>query len=566
MKRGHEGQARRCFRCLGLRHSASVSREPPRCWRCGGFGHRRSGCLSRVKSKTAMPPLRMTQRPLTPMPPAPRVSVGWSKEVQDRVHNLRLCVLASWSGRETITCEDLVCIMGQKWGNFDLGNAGWLCRNRAIIRLPTASARDIVLEERLLETKGGTIHFSSCDAAMGRGRGLTRRISLFGIPLAWRTEEVIRRIVEPLGLLQNMFEDADGAVDFPPLSVSIWSNTTTQFPDSIEVSFGGWQNTVTVKEETIPRRVRLRRRSWEAARLVAAPPSGVRLEAPFDNGDGPLYSHPPIADVLAVSSNQSPKGNGTSVPRPTETPEPSIQNCLTKAPTPTDKGDDCSMDTDLTNFGANIGAPNQPDGTSTSKNGSDIFSLGSTPSIHGSLGQGSWANQLGEDGVERWVWFPTSNEGLSDRTLPDPFISPDPSANTHFVDMFGRRTLRSIVVSLTTSSQDSCGLSMGSNMTPLGLLLEGEACSSTLPRGQPFPQELQNVAEEVSRLGSSATALGTPDPNNLSLSLSSPPHSQGKFAGANARAKAEKIGLRFPRRKDSHRFMAFLRRGSGPSA
>ncbi|KAK1296818.1 hypothetical protein QJS10_CPB15g00845 [Acorus calamus] len=49
------------------------------------------------------------------------------------------------------------------------------------------------------------------------------------------------------GPSKSMFKDANGAVDFPPLFVSLWTNKDASFPPSVLVCFGGW--TVPVKIE-----------------------------------------------------------------------------------------------------------------------------------------------------------------------------------------------------------------------------------------------------------------------------------------------------------------------------
>ncbi|KAK1295277.1 hypothetical protein QJS10_CPA16g00848 [Acorus calamus] len=113
------------------------------------------------------------------------------------------------------------------------------------------SARDLVLAGGPLDANGMNVAFSPCDFFTGAldGQGVSHRVALFGIPLAWRTKELVQRVVKLLGVFVSMFEIADGE-NFPPLSVSLWTNRDTSFPEHIDVNFGGWPSSVKVVEET----------------------------------------------------------------------------------------------------------------------------------------------------------------------------------------------------------------------------------------------------------------------------------------------------------------------------
>ncbi|KAK1269254.1 hypothetical protein QJS04_geneDACA018472 [Acorus gramineus] len=160
------------------------------------------------------------------------------------------CVLVSWSGPGDLSLSDLVVFLQQRWKGLDFSSARWLYRSRAIINLSSVPARELLVAAKVVEFSGGTVSFSLLEVSTRaiEDQGVTRTISLFGIPLAWRTEEVVRRIVEPFGCLGFMFEDAHGGNDFPPVEVSMWSNRDPCFLVNIEVNFGEWRSTVQVVE------------------------------------------------------------------------------------------------------------------------------------------------------------------------------------------------------------------------------------------------------------------------------------------------------------------------------
>ncbi|KAK1298559.1 hypothetical protein QJS10_CPB14g01403 [Acorus calamus] len=452
-------RGRRCFRCLGVGHITAACREPATCWRCRGVGHRKSGC--KFVFSTPKVPRRTTQVTLKSDIKVPRVTVCWSKEVQDRVSNLQRCVLADWAGTEVLACGELVHLLKQRWNNLDFSNTGWLCRDRAIIRLPSINDRDLLLAEGSLMVDGGIVLFSACDILTGASGelGSSRKILLSGVPLAWRTEEAIRTIVEPLGWFQSMFEDASGEEAFPPVRVSVLANSGIRFPDSIEVCFGGWTGVVSVKEEddshfrsyvaavrnnssdrkissrggrkdAVPMNYDRRRKVDTDIGLVSdtgalsAEQLGERPETLCKGRlDGGLSNQPYVmetGDILALPQSGGEEDGTSSVAgqEPSDKMEVQQQD-MQNGETPLFK-ESFQSDREVTFLGVNIGVSPSLVKPPQLANASHSPSLGSTPSIRDALGPGSWANQVGEDGVARWVWFNRTPGGESDHSYSDP--------------------------------------------------------------------------------------------------------------------------------------------------
>ncbi|KAK1321881.1 hypothetical protein QJS10_CPA03g01260 [Acorus calamus] len=432
-------RSRHCFRCLGLGHFAFACRDPPRCWKCNGVGHRRSGCnaMNRVHYRSRAP--KQCQEVF---PSAPWVVVSWSKEVANRMSKLQRCVLVLWSGPAISSCDDLVRLLGLHWRDMDFGNVGWLCRNRALIRLPTILDRDRLLECGTLTVPGGAILFAPYEVSTGAhdDNGVLRRIVLSGVPLAWRTEEAIRLIVEPLGTFQSMYEDAsgDGVDVFPHLSVAVWSNSSSSFPRSIEggrvmCRFERWGDAslpllrTRFEEADIRRGRRLFQRGRSSFRplvrtvLCRIGSGGLDVEGSTHPAltliDGPVTSQPriPPANVVGELASVS---------------DGALEDVVHDRLNVLESGElqfafeESENDQDLSFIGVNIGNSPSLSDFELSPVGAHSPSLGSTPSYHGSLGQGSWANQVGDDGVARWVWFRTSDKGFSGSYSSSLYLDP----------------------------------------------------------------------------------------------------------------------------------------------
>ncbi|KAK1319933.1 hypothetical protein QJS10_CPB04g01093 [Acorus calamus] len=80
----------------------------------------------------------------------------------------------------------------------------------------------------------------------------TRRITRWGIPLVWRTAEVIRRVVEPMGWFLFMEEVMEESEAFLLIAVSLWVNDTLSLPDVIMVCMGGLEVEVAISAVGFP--------------------------------------------------------------------------------------------------------------------------------------------------------------------------------------------------------------------------------------------------------------------------------------------------------------------------
>ncbi|KAK1323479.1 hypothetical protein QJS10_CPA02g00900 [Acorus calamus] len=115
------------------------------------------------------------------------------------------------------------------------------------VRLPTWAARDLILMENKLHVEGGVISFSKSDFSdMGVG-GCQWQVLLRGLPVVWRTEGVLRKVVEPFGYLLNYVEILECEEISPPVKVTVWIMKEDSPPPLLEVVLGGMEAKVQVE-------------------------------------------------------------------------------------------------------------------------------------------------------------------------------------------------------------------------------------------------------------------------------------------------------------------------------
>ncbi|KAK1307770.1 hypothetical protein QJS10_CPA09g01185 [Acorus calamus] len=185
--------------------------------------------------------------PKPPPPPPPRVKVEWSPEILDRARSLGKSVVASWEGGHELHGEDLLDHLKGRWKGLPFGTI-WKCgRRKFFVHLPTWAARDLILMESMLHVEGGVISFSKSDFSdMGVG-GCQWQVLLRGLPVVWRTEGVLCKVVEPLGYLLNYVEILECEEISPPVKVTVWVMKEASPPPLLEVVLGGMEIKIQVE-------------------------------------------------------------------------------------------------------------------------------------------------------------------------------------------------------------------------------------------------------------------------------------------------------------------------------
>ncbi|KAK1272090.1 hypothetical protein QJS04_geneDACA021592 [Acorus gramineus] len=237
-----------CFRCLGRGHLARDCRDPPRCWSCKRMGHRSFGCKFENRGNPrqggqARPP----GVPPPGHPPLCRVEVEWSSEILDRARSLCKSVVATWEGGQEVQGAALLAHLQLRWKGIPFGSV-WKCgRCKFFVRLPSSVARDLILKERKLAVDGGAISFSEPVLSDLGVRGYQMQVLLRGLPMVWRTEGVLRKVVEPFGFLMNYVEILDSEETFPPAKVTVWVTKETVPPPVLVAVLGGLEVLVQVE-------------------------------------------------------------------------------------------------------------------------------------------------------------------------------------------------------------------------------------------------------------------------------------------------------------------------------
>ncbi|KAK1320826.1 hypothetical protein QJS10_CPA03g01352 [Acorus calamus] len=247
-RRGQDGgRPLRCFRCMGNGHYASDCREPPRCWTCHKFGHRSSVCKATgVVENQVISPLVQSCCPSE----GDMVDLEWSPELEVKTQNLGRSVIVSWDGVNPSGLQGMVCLLQSKWRGIDFSSSWWLCCNRMIVRLPSKSARDFLLRQESFQMCEGVARITECtfDAGAEYHDGKKIEILLKGLPLIWRTETVVKRVVNGFGHLLSFEEIEVGQEKFPLVRAVIWIRSGSSPPSFVRVRMEGW----VVKVDILP--------------------------------------------------------------------------------------------------------------------------------------------------------------------------------------------------------------------------------------------------------------------------------------------------------------------------
>ncbi|KAK1298033.1 hypothetical protein QJS10_CPB14g01223 [Acorus calamus] len=183
----HTGWYGRCLRCLGPGHLARDCRDRPRCWNCSRWGHRSSTCLTGTRRRNLVTSLPKVS------PHMEMVVVDRSDEVEVRMRNLGRSVLAIWEGKGSPSISSIVVRLKHRWRGIDFTQVWGLCRGKILLRAPSWAAMELILSEERLFMEGGCIVFRKCGFATGVAKMVGRKVDILlrGVPLVWRTEEVL---------------------------------------------------------------------------------------------------------------------------------------------------------------------------------------------------------------------------------------------------------------------------------------------------------------------------------------------------------------------------------------
>ncbi|KAK1316691.1 hypothetical protein QJS10_CPA05g01439 [Acorus calamus] len=245
----------RCYRCLGMGHRALECREPPTCWSCGKRGHRSSGCRSADKSEAMEVGGREgNQGSLAPVTKVSstgqtqEVHIPWSPSLEGREERFNRSVLLTWRGEQRVIWEEVEEATLQRWPGIPPFRCWPLGVNNAIIRLPSLSLKDIFIREEQLDLTTGQIIFGDCSLAVGglEAEGQKVELILRGIPLLWRSEEVMRRVAQTWGHLMEVKEVVEEEPFFV-IRMGVWRNAQTPIAPSLVMNLDGWKVRILVE-------------------------------------------------------------------------------------------------------------------------------------------------------------------------------------------------------------------------------------------------------------------------------------------------------------------------------
>ncbi|KAK1284155.1 hypothetical protein QJS10_CPB21g01157 [Acorus calamus] len=254
----------KCFRCLGWGHFAVSYKEPPKCWRCGGWGHRSTHC-----SQVRCTPVVFEQAVRVPRPGPVRdedlrkgggvvevpgshvkaVTVEWSPALASRMEIFGRSHLMKWQGIGKVDWEQIVGFIRRNWKE-SKGMASWaLSPSMAFLRLPSQDMTHVLEEKDKLLFPIGEVIFLPCNCGVGgrNGGGMQVEVLLRGLPLLWRTEEVLRKVV---GVFDHLVEASEFSFgDEEPLLVKagVYVNVGEVVPEEVVVSLDGWRVVVKVE-------------------------------------------------------------------------------------------------------------------------------------------------------------------------------------------------------------------------------------------------------------------------------------------------------------------------------
>ncbi|KAK1299590.1 hypothetical protein QJS10_CPB13g00920 [Acorus calamus] len=294
-RRGEETSgATTCFRCLGKGHRAWECREPPRCWSCNKLGHRRSVCRGG----------HIGNHPPPQVQPVPQrhgevISLSWSSGLSERATYLGQSVMVSWEGLGEDCITDILEALKGKWRGIDFDQYWRLSVGCLLIRLPSMAARNLVLSQGSVLVGGEQVFLRECLFTSGAcsPEGDLSTVFLKGIPLLWHTRDVIRRVVEPIGMFAN-FDEVETSLDpFPLVRARIWRRKGATLPSFIAVELGGWEVKIEVLMDEYGRKPSF-------AEVVAGTSGSLRWERVTDKevvhetDGGPPKPPPPREDLF----------------------------------------------------------------------------------------------------------------------------------------------------------------------------------------------------------------------------------------------------------------------------
>ncbi|KAK1301674.1 hypothetical protein QJS10_CPB12g00741 [Acorus calamus] len=268
--RGWEGESSsklsRCFRCLGWGHKAMDCREPPKCWRCGRWGHRSFRCWdSMQRNRTvARPHIERgggvygnsggpSAEVRKPEVRSEEHFIPWSPALADREERFSRSVLMEWKGTQGADWGEIERAILGRWTDIPPFQMWTMGNYRAIIRLPSISVKGLFLCEKEMRLQLGSVRFFDCDHSVGAKSKNNCKVvvTMKGLPLLWRSVEVIRVIVRNWGHLLGVSEVEEVGEEFPVLQVTIWSNLKAEIPSSVCVSLDGWRVPILLEVEGI---------------------------------------------------------------------------------------------------------------------------------------------------------------------------------------------------------------------------------------------------------------------------------------------------------------------------
>ncbi|KAK1311502.1 hypothetical protein QJS10_CPA08g01093 [Acorus calamus] len=251
---------RRCFRCLDWGHLAAECREPPRCWQCGKVGHRRFYCRELSKPMKAATQQTIPGPSRTKLSGSPRtvgsaleVEISWTKELAMREECFSRSVILVWKGKVKADWTLVEKAIKEAWRDLPCSQVWPLGAWKAIIRLPSFSVRDVLLQARSITLPSGRVSFLpwGCDDGSVGGGGRRYDIILRGLPLLWRTGEAIRSLVGSFGHILGVSEEVIGEDEYPRIKVGVWMGPGPGPPSLVVGRLGGWK--VPIEVEVVER-------------------------------------------------------------------------------------------------------------------------------------------------------------------------------------------------------------------------------------------------------------------------------------------------------------------------